>query len=1040
MLLFLVLCVSIFIPPSKTEGASSPYNVPSSVKSNWDNTYGEKTYSMTSGKKLVYDVYTEKGIKGGYQIVNKNFGQGTQPYINFEGFAILFGHAKHTYANNETYIVARDTSNGNTKIYSTLKQNSLSATKDLEFNKQSDTGLYNECPLSARNKNNRECNMRYNNVDFQAYLPINELFPDPSKAKTYELYIVKKVNNQLVYTPLILPFTFDNLTHNEGEISLSSGVNANNLIMIGNDVLRRDYPDQPQRDVVDKLGSDRYFYNRTYKRTSSDQSNTVIWYGVRSKEDGNKIKMANTAYWRFGGSQATLSFSPDDVPPKHISHDLTGHRYKNGNDYWVQPEDTVDVRLRGRDKGSLLNRTTIRLDGSGAYARARHYYNSGLDYYDRSIYIDIPSSKKTYESSASYSREATYSVKPKSNTHGHNYDISAWHSDNAGNSTGWVDTKMNLRVDGVDPTNKSTRITGFRYNNDDEYWIRPNENVDISLRGYDADSLLNRSVLRLDSASADARVRFHYNKGSSNYDYWYDDPTIDINSGTKTYESASKKTREATWNVTAKEHGQIYNIMSFHADNVDNSEWYKDTGKLLGVDGEGPIHKSYSFDGNYYKEDTTYWVQPNEQIKLTLSGRDDHSGMERQYLRFDNSSEDIRSYFNHYTNSFSPLTNYNSQHIEITNAIPNSKDSATFDINPKTHGHKYNIKWVYRDNVHNWSKTNSYGNGVYIDTGSDIGIDGEAPNVSFSPNSQDWTEGTIDVNISITDEDSGVKRFRYRTQNEEEWGSWSQWAEGTSEQIIIEKAGKNQIEVEAEDNVGNKQKIKSSYYYINNPPVADFDWTPKPIYEGDTMTLTNMSVDPDGHDMTAKWSVTKPNGETNTFTSWDLTLPSVLAGDYTIKLEVTDEPGGKDQISKTISVIPLEIHGEVYHTDYWKTIHDYYEHDDNLFYSGERFMLKSLVTDYPLDSIKVEFVGYKIDNTNVKIVENLENFNVVNDFREYNGSIYEEFMSQPDTKLKRGTAFFNFKATWSNGVIKNDVVEVEIIDDVFEPYEFHRTN
>lgn len=57
---------------------------------------------------------------------------------------------------------------------------------------------------------------------------------------------------------------------------------------------------------------------------------------------------------------------------------MTGHRYKNGNDYWIQPSDSVNIRLRGRDDDSLLWYTSLRLQGNGETARATHYYDSGL--------------------------------------------------------------------------------------------------------------------------------------------------------------------------------------------------------------------------------------------------------------------------------------------------------------------------------------------------------------------------------------------------------------------------------------------------------------------------------------------------------------------------------------------------------------------------------------------------------------------------------------------------------------------------------------
>src|SRR5690606_37248386 len=117
-----------------------------------------------------YDKYKENGFPGGYRIVNRNFGNGNQPYLNFRGWAVNFGYKRHTSTNHDTYIVAQKVGSTTTKIYKTNKLN-LSATEDLEYNNQG-PGVWNECPADATNKDNQlDCNMRYDYVGFDAYLP-----------------------------------------------------------------------------------------------------------------------------------------------------------------------------------------------------------------------------------------------------------------------------------------------------------------------------------------------------------------------------------------------------------------------------------------------------------------------------------------------------------------------------------------------------------------------------------------------------------------------------------------------------------------------------------------------------------------------------------------------------------------------------------------------------------------------------------------------------------------------------------------------------
>src|SRR5690606_21336254 len=212
-----------------------------------------------------------KYLSSGHQIVNRNFGKGSQPYLNFKGWAIIFGHYRHTASNQETYIVAK--SGTTEKIYSTLQIN-ISATEDGEYNNQGPNHVWNECPSTAKNKSNIDswggCNMRYDSVGFDAYIPLNELVPDPSVNASWQFYIVKKVNSYMVYAPLILPFDLSPLNFHSGKISLTSGVNANRLTMVGTNVYRRKGPGaSAERDGYFSTGT-------TYTRKNHSETSTAM--------------------------------------------------------------------------------------------------------------------------------------------------------------------------------------------------------------------------------------------------------------------------------------------------------------------------------------------------------------------------------------------------------------------------------------------------------------------------------------------------------------------------------------------------------------------------------------------------------------------------------------------------------------------------------------------------------------------------------------------------------------------------------------------
>ncbi|MBL5776188.1 hypothetical protein HV403_15730 [Bacillus sporothermodurans] len=319
LLTLLLLTLTLFDNYSSkaATGDENIYSIPSSVKNDWNKVWGGKSFSMTSGKDLVYDIYDNKYMEDGYTITTRDFGKGEQKYLRFRGWAVLFGYKKHTPTNQDTFIVAHKVSGsgiGTQKIYKAV-QKGLNATEDLEFNNQG-SGVWNECPASATNKRNDECNMRYEDTSFDAYLPLDELFKNKYEKASWKLVLVKKVSSNIVYTPLIFPFEFDDRNYNGGKISLSSGFNAKTLRMNSEQVLRRSKPRESASSVTDDLGSDRYFtQNQDYTNVDSDESQTAVWYGVRSPKDKNKTKWAATSYWTFRGDQGSLSYEPPNRPP-----------------------------------------------------------------------------------------------------------------------------------------------------------------------------------------------------------------------------------------------------------------------------------------------------------------------------------------------------------------------------------------------------------------------------------------------------------------------------------------------------------------------------------------------------------------------------------------------------------------------------------------------------------------------------------------------------------------------------------------------------
>ncbi|MEC1158684.1 MucBP domain-containing protein [Cytobacillus horneckiae] len=290
----------------------SPFEVDkNSYNKRW-NIKGNKANSFTSGSRLAYDVYSGasgNSLKRSWAIQNSNRWTGkSEPYLVFWGWSALVGHHHHGANNQATYILAYNPDTREEKMYKT-EMSSLSATKDIEYNRQNsnENSIYNACSSTAKNKVNTDCNMFYRNVGFKAWLPLNELFPANATKNKWHLYIVKNVEGRVVYDELRLPFQFKDLEHSYGKVSLSSGINAQKLTMLNEGVARRDYPRQ-----TGYSGGLYYDQGRVYQKIDQDESaGAAIWYGVNSPHDSGKKRWGSSAYWGFGGDIATLSYQID---------------------------------------------------------------------------------------------------------------------------------------------------------------------------------------------------------------------------------------------------------------------------------------------------------------------------------------------------------------------------------------------------------------------------------------------------------------------------------------------------------------------------------------------------------------------------------------------------------------------------------------------------------------------------------------------------------------------------------------------------------
>lgn len=316
----------------------TPYDVSSDAWAKRWSIKGNKGASDTSGRKLVYDIYSGSSgnqYKKKWEIQERQFGNHPkQKYLVFRGWAALQGYHHHTKENQATYILLYNPQTKQEKMYKAEMSN-LDASEDMEYGRalSDDKTIYNPCAPDAFNKKSDTCNMYYKYVGFKAWIPLQDIFPQ-DKNTEWVAYIVKNVEGHVVYDELRLPFTFSKLSHNSGEISLSSDIDNDKLIMNSEGVIRRAKP-----RVNNPAETGKYFEkNKMYTKIDQDESaGTAIWYGVRSPEDNNKKRWSSSPFWTFGGSQAVLRYQ------------VTKKKCPDGTVVGIKENCTVNVTIYHKD-------------------------------------------------------------------------------------------------------------------------------------------------------------------------------------------------------------------------------------------------------------------------------------------------------------------------------------------------------------------------------------------------------------------------------------------------------------------------------------------------------------------------------------------------------------------------------------------------------------------------------------------------------------------------------------------------------------------
>lgn len=226
---------------------------------------------------------------------------------------------------------------------------------------------------------------------------------------------------------------------------------------------------------------------------------------------------------------------------------------------------------------------------------------------------------------------------------------------------------------------------------------------------------------------------------------------------------------------------------------------------------------------------------------------------------------------------------------------------------------------------------------------------------------------------------------------------------------------------------------------LNRPPVADFNWTPTLIFEGDYLDLNNLSYDPDSDPLLYQWTIYDPQGVTTSYTTKNLSFNKVLPGTYWVTLRVWDNKNATDVTTKSFAVDVLSVIGHVNHTAEWNnkrinfnrsvTGTDDMPRDYNVFWAGERLVFKADTTDTGISGTKAQTVSvfFPYSGVTAALQGNSEK-------NLWTGDMWQEsFNNIPD-----GTYKFTFTVTYSNSTVKTHDVWIEISGSVYDYFRFHR--
>lgn len=310
-------------------------------------------------KRLEYEVFAE--TRSAYN--------SRKPYITkyndeavlqLNGWATLGGYTNHTTNNQSSYIVAVkqvngvDSTNPEDVIISKNRNLGNTVTDALDFGglAKATSEEYNKVRGIAYNNGRYENgkNFEYAGVGFVSNIPLDRLFDNGEQEGEYRLYLVKRVEDMIVKSPISIPQADITTDYEQGELTLTGNTQTRTIRANGTAVFVDGVSDANGGKIPgmssgnDYLG---YLNNMVFDRMIMGYGTAVSFYVYHFNQGGRtRYGEHYSPYFVFGNDSSVLKYK---ITKKKLQIKVNHIDMDTGRAIYVKQSDGT---LKLADKGS----------------------------------------------------------------------------------------------------------------------------------------------------------------------------------------------------------------------------------------------------------------------------------------------------------------------------------------------------------------------------------------------------------------------------------------------------------------------------------------------------------------------------------------------------------------------------------------------------------------------------------------------------------------------------------------------------------------